>query len=80
MAPTKDAQQEKEEIYRICLNNLLVVMNKLDPIEDMIDEACAIPGTAALHALNKKLYALNCLIEAEVSNLDPHSTSPHMQR
>lgn len=80
MPPTKNAQQEKEEIYRICHNNLLVVMSKLDPIEDMIDEACAIPGTATLHAFNKKLYELNHLIEAEVSKLDPHSTPPHMQR
>jgi hypothetical protein len=73
MVSAEYAQLEKEENYRACLNNLQVVMCKLDPIEDMIDAAYRIPGSTALHTLNKKLHALYLLLEAEVPLLDPHS-------
>ncbi|UVJ43489.1 hypothetical protein NVV94_23545 [Pseudomonas sp. LS1212] len=69
MVPTEYAQLEKEENYRACLNSLMAVMCKLDPIENMIDTASRTPGSTALHELNKKLYALDRLIETEVSLL-----------
>jgi len=63
-------QSDKDEILGACRNNLLVVMAKLDPIEDMIDSAYSAPGNEALYALYKKINALDSLLEAEVSKLN----------
>lgn len=78
MVPAEYAQLEKEENYRACLNNLMVVMCKLDPIENLIDAAYRTPGSGALHELNKKLDAFDRLIETEVSLLGQCSNA-HMK-
>lgn len=57
----------KEELVEACRNDLLVVMQALDPIEDMIDEAYNAPGNEALSVLHRNIRALAKSLQAQVS-------------
>ena len=59
----------KEDVYRACLNDLLVAMGMLDPVDGLIDAAFKAPGNDQINDLHQGIRSLAKLIENEVSKL-----------